>query len=269
LNSQTVKDKFPIPVIEDLLDELYGATIFSKLDIKNGYHQIRMQESDIHKTTFGTSFGHYEFLVMPFGLTNALATFQSLINQFFAAKLRKFVLVFYDILTYSKSLVEYTTHLSIILDILSANHLTTKKSKCTFATSQVEYLSHVINSEGVATYPVKISTIQSWTQPKIVTQLRSFLGLTGYYRRFIHHYGSICRPLHDLLKKESFHWGPGHSLAFNTLKTKMSTPPVLALSNFSLPLTLEIDASGSGIGVVLMQQGRPIAFYSQALGPKA
>jgi hypothetical protein len=193
MNSQTVKDKLPIPVIEDLLDELHGARIFSKLDLKSGYHQIKMHEADIHKTAFRTTYGHYEFLVMPFGFTNAPTTFQSLMNQIFAALLRKFVLVFFeDILIYNSSLAEHLQHLTEVLSILGASSLTTKKSKCTFATPQVKYLGHNTNADGVAKNPAKIASIQSWATPTSVIQLRSFLCLIGYYRRFIKNYGLIC-----------------------------------------------------------------------------
>jgi hypothetical protein len=142
-------------------------------------------------------------------------------NQIFAAQLRKYVLAFFDdILIYSPSLVEHTHHYTEVLQILRDNSLTTKMTKCTFATTHVEYLGHIISNEGVATDPAKVASIQSWNQPTSITQLRSFLGLTSYYKCFIQHYGSICRPLHDLLKKEAFHWGPEQSKAFSTLKEK-------------------------------------------------
>jgi hypothetical protein len=270
LNALTIKNKYPIPVIEDLLDELQGTTIFSKLDLRSGYHQIRMNPADIAKTAFSTHLGHYEYLVMPFGLTNAPATFQQLMNNIFSAHLRKFVLVFFDdILIYSKSLAEHRHHLSQVLQILRLHQLKAKLSKCTFATASVDYLGHVLSGSGVATDPSKIEDITNWETPTTIKQLRQFLGLTGYYRRFIKGYASICRPLHDALKKNAFHWSDEQHKAFLTLKTVMSTPPVLALPNFTLAFTLETDASGTGLGAVLMQQGRPLAYFSKALGPKA
>ncbi|XP_022685245.1 uncharacterized protein LOC111258328 [Setaria italica] len=270
LNSNTVKNKYPIPIIEDLLDELFGAQVFSKIDLRSGYHHIRMKESDIHKTAFTTHVGHFEYLVMPFGLTNAPTTFQTLMNNVLADFLRKFASVFFDdILNYSTSMQDHVDHLRAVLAVLRENKLHAKFSKCTFAQSEVEYLGHVISKAGVATDPSKIIIIQKWPTPKTTTELRAFLGLTGYYRRFIQGYGIICRPLFDALKKNAFEWTSKQDQAFAQLKNIMSNPPVLALPDFSQPFILEADASGTGIGAVLMQNGRPLSFLSKTLGPKA
>ncbi|XP_058008100.1 uncharacterized protein LOC131182808 [Hevea brasiliensis] len=266
LNARTIKDKFPIPIIEELLDELGGAQFFTKLDLLAGYYQVAMYPPDIEKTAFRTHHGHFEFLVMPFGLSNAPSTFQSLMNEVFRDYLRKFVLVFFDdILVFSSSWAEHLQHLRQVFQQLAAHKLVLKKPKCSFAQLQVSYLGHIISQVGVQVDNSKISAITDWPQPTTPRGLRGFLGLTGYYRKFVYNYGSIAAPLTALLKKNSFQWTAAATQAFESLKKALTSTPILVLPNFDLLFVIECDASDTGIGAVLLQNNKPVAFFSRAM----
>lgn len=271
LNAITLKSKYPVPIIDEFLDELSKASWFTSLDLRAGFHQIRLKPGEEYKTAFQTHIGHFEFRVMAFGLTGPPGTFQGAMNSTLAPYLRQFVLVFFDnILIYSRSYEEHVQHVKLVLELLLRDQWKIKLSKCTFAQREISYLGYVISEKGVSTDPSKISAISLWPVPANVKELRSFLGLAGYYRKFVRQFGVICKPLTELLKKNAiFVWTSIHDESFNALKQALSQSPVLALPDFSLPFSIETDASGVGVGAVLMQNGHPLAFISKALGPKS
>ncbi|GJT19474.1 putative reverse transcriptase domain-containing protein [Tanacetum coccineum] len=231
LNKLTVKNRYPLPRIDDLFDQLQGSSIYSKIDLRSGYHQLRVREQDIPKTAFRTRYGHYEFQVMPFGLTNAPAVFMDLMNRVCKPYLDKFVIVFIDdILIYSKDKKEHEEHLKAILELLKKEKLYAKFSKCEFWIPKVQFLGHVIDSRGIHVDPAKIESIKDWASPKTPTKIRQFLGLVGYYRRFIEGFLKIAKSMTKLTQKGvKFDWGEKEENAFQLIKQKLCSAPILAL----------------------------------------
>lgn len=273
LNAITIKNRYPLPRIDELFDRLQGAKVFSKIDLRTGYWQIRVHPDDVPKTAFRTRYGHYEWRVLPMGLTNAPATFMRLMNEIFRPFLDEFVIVFLDdILVYSKTIADHRRHLRAVFDVLRRHKLYAKKSKCDFFSDHVEFLGHVIDREGIHMMDSKVKAIREWPTPTSVEDIRCFLGTIGYYRKFIKNFSKIAAPLNDLLKKEShFEWSSRHQHAFTSLIEAIVTAPTLILPDPKLPYVVTADACGYGIGASLMQdQGtglQPIAFMSKKLTP--
>ena len=195
LNMLTVKNRYPLPRCDELFDRIRGAKYFSKLDLRSGYHQVRIHPDDIHKTAFRTRYGHFEFLVLPFGLTNAPATFMHMMNSIFRPYLDKFVIVFLDdILIYSRSLAEHRRHVRQALDLLRENRLYANAKKCSFFKESLSFLGHVVSAEGISMEKDKVKAIQDWPPPVNVSGVRSFLGLAGYYRKFVKKFQQDCKP---------------------------------------------------------------------------
>jgi len=267
LNKMTFKNKYPLPRINDLFDQVGGAKIFSKLDLRSVYHQVRIKHQDINKTAFRTRYGHYEFVVIPFRLTNALATFMCLMNSIFSQYLDKFIVVFIDdILVYSKTKEEHDEHLRIALQTLRKHKLYAKFDKCDFYQKEILYLGHVISSEGIVVDPKKIKSIMEWPVPKDVVDIRSFMGITRYYRRFIEGFSKIVYPITSLQKKETkFNWSQKCQDSFNKLKELLTSAPILKVANPDKYFTVCVDASKEGLGGVLTQEGHVICYESRKL----
>ncbi|GJU72173.1 putative reverse transcriptase domain-containing protein [Tanacetum coccineum] len=259
LNKLTIKNRYPLPRIDDLFDQLQGSSIYSKIDLRSGYHQLRVREEDIPKTAFRTRYGHYEFQVMPFGLTNAPAVFMDLMNRVCKPYLDKFVIVFIDdILIYSRNEEEHANHLRIILELLQKEKLYAKFSKCDFWIHIVQFLGHLIDSQGLHVDPAKIEAVKNWTSPTTPTEVRQFLGLAGYYRRFIEGFSKIAKPLTKLTQKnKNYVWSEEQESAFQLLKQKLCEAPILALPEGNDNFVVYCDASLQGLGAgdaVLMQR---------------
>ncbi|XP_060719718.1 retrovirus-related Pol polyprotein from transposon 412 [Tachysurus vachellii] len=285
LNSKTRKDAFPLPRIDESLDALAGARWFSTMDLASGYNQVPVTEVDRPKTAFCTPFGLFEWNRMPFGLCNAPSTFQRLMERLFGDQQCQSLLLYLDdIVVFSSSVDQHLERLEMVLSRLGNQGLKAKLGKCAFFQPEVKYLGHVVSSHGVATDPSKIEVVAQWRTPTSVSEVRSFLGFASYYRRFVEGFAKMAAPLHKLVVELAGNrsrkrgeqcfvsaWTESCQRSFEALKGKLTTAPVLAYADFSLPFVLEVDASYSGLGAVLSQeQGgkvRPIAYASRSLRP--
>ncbi|GBG80459.1 hypothetical protein CBR_g30922 [Chara braunii] len=268
LNAITVKNAEPLPKIDDIFDRVQGCKYFSKIDLKSGYHQIEVHPDDQYKTAFRTRYGHYEFIVMPFGLTNAPATFQRCMNDLFRPWLDKFVVVYLDdILVFSKTLQEHQGHLRMVLGKLREANFKINAKKCEWAKRQGLYLGHVLDGDGIKPEDSKIATIRDWPTPRTLTELRSFLGLANYYRKFVRNFSTIAAPLCRLLKKEAiWQWDKDCTSALKKLKRALIEYPVLKVADPSLLFVVTTGANQYGIGAVFQQDDghgyRPVEFLS-------
>ncbi|GBG78012.1 hypothetical protein CBR_g25946 [Chara braunii] len=271
LNAITVKNGEPLPRIDDLLDRVQGCRYFSKIDLKSGYHRIAIRPEDQHKTAFQTRYGLYEFVVMPFGLCNAPGTFHHAMNRIFHDYLDKFVIVYLDdILIFSKTVKEHVAHLDKVLSVLRQHKFKINGEKCEFGCTRVLYLGHEISAEGLKPDDAKVASIRDWPRPQSVNEMRSFLGMTGYYHNFVENYSIVAAPLTDLTRLDTpWEWTERCEAAFRHLKHALMHYEVLKLPDPDKPFIVTMDASQYGIGAVLAQQEgkklRPVETDHQTL----
>jgi hypothetical protein len=267
LNKVTVKNKYPLSRIDDLFDQLKGAKIFSKIDLRSGYHQVRIKDEDIGKTTFRTRYGHYEFTVVLFEMSNTLVVFMCLMNGVFRDYLDKFFIVFLDdILVYSKLEEEHEKHLRMVLQVLREHQLYAKLSKCSFYQRQIHYLGHIISEEGIIMDPEKVEAIREWSAPRNVAEVRSFMGLVGYYRRFIAGFSKIPHPITSLQRKEEkFQWTKECEKSFQLLKQLLTSAPILRIAYPNVDFMVCTDVCKEGLGGVLSQNKFVICYESRKL----
>jgi hypothetical protein len=246
LNEVTLKNKYLLPRIDDLFDQLRGAYVFSKIDLWSGYHQLKVRECDIPKTAFVSRYGLYEFTVMSFGLTNASAYFMYVMNKVLMEYLDKFIVVFIDdILVYSRNEEEHEGHLHLVLQKLLDHKLYAKLSKCEFWLKQVAFLGHVVSKGGISMDPSKVQDVLSWKAPMSVRDIQSFLGLAGYYRRFIEGFLKISKPMTELLEKDKqFKWTPTCESSFQELQKRLTTASVLVMPDIEKSFSIYCDALG-------------------------
>jgi len=265
LNKMTIKNKYPLPRIDDLMDQLHGSSMFSKIDLRSGYHQILVKADDVQKTAFRSRYGHYEYVVMPFGVTNAPTVFMDYMNKIFRLFLDRFVVVFIDdILIYSKTQEEHAEHLRLVLGVLREKQLYAKLSKCKFWLDEVQFLGHVISAQGIVVDPAKVEAVVKWETPKSATEIRSFVGLAGYYRRFIEGFSKIVAPLTQLTRKDQpFTWIDKCEDIFQELKRRLTSAPILVIPDVGKPFEVYCDASHLGLGCVLMQEKKAVAYASR------
>ena len=275
LNDITIKNRYPLPLIASAFELLQGATVFTKLDLRNAYHLVRIREGDEWKTAFNTPSGHYEYRVMPFGLTNAPAVFQAMVNDVLRDFLNSFVFVYLDdILIFSKSEPEHVQHVQSVLQRLLENQLFVKAEKCEFHASEVTFLGFIIRPGQILMDPTKVKAVADWPIPITRKKLQQFLGFANFYRRFIRNYSSVAAPLTALTSPRlTFQWSSAADKAFNDLKSRFSSAPILVFPDPVRQFTVEVDASDSGVGAVLSQRSagdqkmHPCAFFSRKLSP--
>jgi hypothetical protein len=267
LNEVTIKNKYPLPRIEDLFDQMKGASVFSKIDLRSGYHQLKIRELDIPKTAFHTRYELYEYTMMSFGLSNAPADFMYLMNKVFMEYLDKYLVVFIDdILIFSKMEEEYEKHRRLVLEKLRSKKLYAKFRKCEFWLTEVAFLGHVISTEGVSVDPGKVNDVINWMPPTTASEIQSFLGLAGYYHRFIKDFPKIAKPKMKLLEKnKAFEWTAECQTSFKELRKPLTSAPVLVLPDLTKKFDIYCDASHRGFRCELMQEGQVECYTSSQL----